>query len=67
MPLKIDFFMNFGPKMEAQDPPEKLLFWSEQFYRFLKNVPNKTLTFEVRKDPEMETESYKKALKFEVA
>ena len=66
MPLGIDFFMNFSAKMEAKDPLEDILFWREQFYRFLKDVLNKTLTFEVRIHPKMETESYKKAFKFEV-
>ena len=50
--------------MEAKDPLEDLLFWKDQFYRFLKDVPNKTLTFEVRRHPKMETENYKKAFKF---
>ena len=66
MPLGIDFFMNFSPKMEAKDPLEDILFWREQFYRFLKDVLNKTLTFEVWRDPKIETESYKKAFKFQL-
>ena len=66
MPLGIDFFMNFSPKMEAKDPLEDILFWKEQFYRFLKDVLNKTLTFEVWRDPKIETESYKKACKFQL-
>ena len=61
MPLGIDFLMNFGPKMEAKDPLEDILFWREQFYRFLKDVLNKTLTFEVWRDPKIETENHKKA------
>ena len=44
--------MNFSSKMEAKDP--------------LEDVLNKTLTFEVWRDPKMETESYKKALKVEL-
>ena len=64
MPLGIDFFMNFRPKMEAKDPLEDIIFGREQFYRFLKDVLNKTLTFEVRRHPKMETENYKKAFKF---
>ena len=65
-PLKIDFFRNLGPKMEAQDPLESTLFWREEFSRFLKDVLNKTLTFELRRDPKMEPLSFKKALKFKL-
>ena len=56
--------MNFDAKMEAKDPLEDLLFWRERFYRFLKDVLNKTPTFEVWRDPKMDTESYKKASEF---
>ena len=54
--------MNFGPKMEAKDPLEDLLFWREQFYRFLKDVLNKTPTFEVSRDPKIDTENHKKGI-----
>ncbi len=67
MPLGIDFFMNFSAKMEAKDPLEDILFWREQFYRFLKDVLNKTLTFEVWRDPKIETENYKQAFKFQLS
>ena len=52
--------------MEAKDPLEDILFWREQFYRFLKDVLNKTLTFEAPIPPKMEAESYKKTFKFDV-
>ena len=35
-------------------------FSKEQFYRFFKDVHNKTLTFEVPNPPKMEAENYKK-------
>ena len=58
--------MNFGTKMETRDPLEDLLFWREPLYRFLKDVLNKTLTFEVPTPPKMEAENYKKTFKFDV-
>ena len=56
--------MNFSSNMDDKDPLEDVLFWREQFEWFLKDVLNKTLTFEVRMHPKMETENYKKAFKF---
>ena len=58
--------MNFSAKMEAKDPLEDILFWREQFYRFFKDVLNKTLTFEVWRDPKIEAENYKQAFKFQL-
>ena len=52
--------------MEARDSLEDILFWREQFYRFLKDVLNKTLTFEVWRDPKIQTENYKQAFKFQL-
>ena len=36
------------------------VFSKHQFYRFFKDVLNKTLTFEVPTPPKMEAENYKK-------
>ena len=52
--------------MEAWDPPKSIIFSKEAFYGFLKDVPNKTLTFEAPIPPKMEAESYKKTFKFDV-
>ena len=53
--------------MEAWDPPKITIFSKEAFYGFLKDVRNKTLTFEVRIHTKMETESYEKEFKLEVS
>ena len=52
--------------MEAWDPPKSIIFSKEAFYGFLKDVPNKTLTFEVSTPSKMEAESYRKTVKFDV-
>ena len=52
--------------MEGSDLLRSNLFSKEQFYRFLKDVSNKTLTFEAPIPPKMEAESYKKTFKFDV-
>ena len=52
--------------MEGSDLLRSNLFSKERFYRFLKDVSNKTLTFEASKPPKMEAESYKKTFKFDV-
>ena len=62
--LAIDSLENVAPKTKAKEPPEEGLFLKKQFYRFLKDVRTKTLTVELRKDPKMEPESYKKPLKY---
>ena len=51
MSLGIDFLMDLDPIMVPQKEPEQLLFLERLFYQFLKDVPNKTLTFEVEKEP----------------
>ena len=58
--------MNFGTEMEARDPLEDLLFWREQFYRFLKDVPNKTLTFEPEMEPKIDAKINNKSFTLEV-
>ena len=50
MSLGFDFLMDFDPKMVPKKEPEQLLFLERLFYRFLKDVLNKTLTFEVEKE-----------------
>ena len=52
--------------MEAWDPPKIIIFSKKPFYRFLKDVHNKTLTFEVWRDPKIETENDKQAFKFQL-
>ena len=52
--------------MEAWDPPKSIIFSKEAFYGFLKDVPNKTLTFEVSTPSKMEAESYRKTVKSDV-
>ena len=37
--------------MGPEEEPEQLLFQERLFYRFVKDVPNKTPTFEVDKEP----------------
>ena len=66
MSLGFDFLMDFDPKMVPKKEPEQLLFLERLFYRFLKDVPNKTPTFEVSRDPKIETENHKKAWKFQL-
>ena len=48
--------MDFAPTMVPKKEPEQLLFLERLFYRFLKDVHNKTLTFEVRRDLKMDPE-----------
>ena len=52
--------------MEAWDPPKSIIFSKEAFYGFLKDVPNKKLTFEVSTPSKMEAESYRKTVKSDV-
>ena len=51
MSLGFDFLMDFDPQMVPKKDPEQLLFLERLFYRFLKDVPNKTLTFDLEMDP----------------
>ena len=60
MSLGFDFLMDFDPKMVPKKEPEQLLFLERLFYRFLRDVLNKTLTFEVRRHPKMIPKAIKK-------
>ena len=51
MSLGFDFLMDFDKKMVLKKEPEQLLFLERPIYRFLKDVSNKTVTFEVEKEP----------------
>ena len=64
MSLGFDFFMDFEPKMVPKKDPEQLPFLERLFYRFLKDALNKTLVFEIRRDPKLDPKSYKKSFKF---
>ena len=59
--------MDFTPKMVPKKEPEQLLFLERLFYRFLKDVPNKTSTSEVEKEPETDPSRNQKPFTIDVA
>ena len=59
--------MDFAPKMVPKKEPEQLLFLERLFYRFLKDVPNKTSTSEVEKEPETDPSRNQKPFTIDVA
>ena len=59
--------MDFTPKMVPKKEPEQLLFLERLFYRFLKDVPNKTSTSEVEKEPKTDPSRNQKPFTIDVA
>ena len=65
--LGIDFLMDFAPKMVPKKDPERLLFLERLFYRFLKDVLNKTSTLEVEKESKSDPSRHPKTFTIDVA